>query len=126
MANPSRPLSPHLSIYRWQISNTLSILHRATGLVLTAAFALLCIGLIAAATGREAYDWVAMLLRSPVGVVLLAGLGFCLFFHLLNGIRHLFWDVGKGFDKFTARRTGRVVVIAAVLMAIGFTAWVLA
>lgn len=126
MANLSRPLSPHLSIYRWQISNSLSILHRLTGLVLTAAFVLLCIWLIAAATGREAYGWVEGLLHGPVGVVLLAGLGFSLFFHLLNGVRHLFWDVGKGFDKLTARRTGRVVVAVAVLMAAGFAAWVLA
>lgn len=126
MANSSRPLSPHLSVYRWQISNTLSILHRLTGLVLTAAFVLLCIWLIAAATGREAYDCVARILHGPVGVVMLAGLGFSLFFHLLNGVRHLFWDVGMGYDKMTARRTGRVVVTVAVLMAVGFAAWVLA
>jgi len=126
MATPSRPLSPHLQIYRWQVTMLSSILNRMTGLVLTAAFALLCIWLMAAASGPESYACVTRLLRGPLGVLLLLGVGASLSFHLLNGVRHLLWDAGLGFEKSTSRLTSWLVFTGTVLLTLGLALWVLA
>ncbi|MBS0611866.1 MAG: succinate dehydrogenase, cytochrome b556 subunit [Proteobacteria bacterium] len=126
MATPSRPLSPHLQVYRWRATMLSSILNRMTGLILTAAFALLCIWLMAVASGSESYACVARLLRGPLGVLLLLGVGASLSFHLLTGVRHLLWDAGLGFDKSTARRTSWLVFAGTVILTLGLLVWVLA
>lgn len=117
MAHPERPLSPFMN-YRWQYTNTLSILHRITGLVLSASFLVLVYWLAAAAAGPEAYAHALEQIGSPiVQIVLFAGvLSFC--YHLLNGIRHLFWDAGYGFELPVARKSGWVVAIGAVALAL--------
>src|SRR5215470_8516739 len=98
MPTPARPLSPHLGIYRWQLTMTLSILHRATGIALAAGTLLVVAGLLALAAGPESYAKVQTFCASLPGILLLAGWSWSLCFHLCNGIRHLAWDAGWGFD----------------------------
>lgn len=116
MARTQRPLSPHLGIYSWQVSNSLSILHRATGVMLSVAGLVLVGWLIAISAGYEAYARVMAWLSSPFGRLFLFGVTFCFFYHLANGIRHLFWDAGLGFDKQRARLTGWSVVAVSIFM----------
>jgi succinate dehydrogenase / fumarate reductase cytochrome b subunit len=120
MAQPERPLSPFMH-YRWQYTNTLSILHRVTGVLLSACFFLLVYWLAAAAAGPETYAGAQRCLGSPlIQPVLFGGLlAFC--YHLLNGVRHLFFDAGVGFELATARRSGWAVGIGAIVLTL--VAW---
>jgi succinate dehydrogenase / fumarate reductase cytochrome b subunit len=124
MAQPNRPLSPHVGIYRWQISNALSIVHRMTGVLLSAGALVLTAWLGALAAGPNAYRELQAVLSSLPGLALLAGWSFCFFYHLGNGVRHLTWDAGYGFGKSVARRSGVAVVIFAVVVTCAF--WLLA
>jgi succinate dehydrogenase / fumarate reductase cytochrome b subunit len=120
MAQRERPLSPFMH-YRWQYTNTLSILHRITGVLLSAGFFLLVYWLSAAAGGAERYTRALACLGSPLCQVALFGALAAFCYHLLNGVRHLFFDMGVGFERATARRSARVVSIAAVVLT--FAAW---
>lgn len=122
MSQVSRPLSPHLQVYRWQISNTLSILHRLTGVVLALGGLALVAWLLALASGQAAFTGANALLGSLVGQLALVGWTFCFFYHLCNGLRHLAWDAGRGFDKAVARKSGLAVVAASVLLTVIFWA----
>ncbi len=113
MNKACRPLSPHLTIYRWPISMTLSILHRLTGVALSAGLVILTIWLLALSVGAPAYEQVAALLQSILGRLILVGCSFAFFFHLCNGIRHLFWDVGRGFEMRQVNASGWSVVVAS-------------
>ena len=119
-----RPLSPHLQVYRWQISNTLSIVHRLTGIALSFGALALVSWLLALASGQAAHAQFTWVFTSWPGQLLLVAWSFCFFYHLCNGVRHLAWDAGYGFDKSVARRSGIAVVAAASAMAISF--WVVA
>jgi succinate dehydrogenase / fumarate reductase, cytochrome b subunit len=121
MAQRERPLSPFLQ-YRWQYTNTTSILHRITGVLLSIGFLVLVYWLSAMAGGPEPYARAVACLGSPLGQVALCGtlLSFC--YHLLNGIRHLFFDAGVGFERATARRSALAVWLASLVMAA--IAWV--
>ncbi len=99
----ARPLSPHVWIYRWQIGNTLSILHRFTGIFLALGFVALSYWLVALAGDSSAYATAARLFASPLGWFALLAWTFAFFYHLLNGIRHLFWDAGYGFEQGARR-----------------------
>lgn len=114
MAESERPLSPHLGIYKWQISNSLSILHRMTGVLMSVGALLLVTWLVAASAGGGPYAAVITLLRSPLGLLMLLGWSFSFFYHLGNGIRHLAWDMGYGFGKQTARNSGWLVLLFAL------------
>ena len=116
MPDFDRPLSPHLQIYRWQITMVLSILHRATGVAMSLGLMLLVLCLITASTGPEAYTSLRELLSSPVGVLVLVGLTYALCFHLCNGVRHLFWDAGMGFEKAQFHASGWIVVIVSLVL----------
>lgn len=116
MSDVDRPLSPHLQVYRWQITMVLSIFHRATGVAMSFGLMLLVLWLVTAATGPEAYTRLRDLLASPIGLIILSGLTFALFFHLCNGIRHLFWDVGMGFEKAQYHGSGWAVVIVSLVL----------
>jgi succinate dehydrogenase cytochrome b subunit len=116
MISSNRPLSPHLQVYRPQITSTLSILHRVTGVALAVGMLLLTYWLISAASGPEAFATAQDLIGSFIGRLLLFGWTFALFYHLCNGIRHLFWDAGYGFEIETAQRSGWVVVGASVVL----------
>ncbi len=113
MNKAGRPLSPHLTIYRWPITMTLSILHRLTGVALSAGLVILTIWLLALSSGAPAYDQVAALFGSIVGKLLLVGFSFAFFFHLCNGVRHLFWDMGKGFEIRQVNASAWSVVVAS-------------
>jgi succinate dehydrogenase / fumarate reductase cytochrome b subunit len=117
MAQRERPLSPFLH-YRWQYTNTLSILHRVTGVLLSLGFFVLVYWLAAVAGGSARYaDAVALLGSLPLQVVLFGLLSaFC--YHLLNGVRHLFFDAGRGFELATARKSARLVWIGAIVLAL--------
>jgi succinate dehydrogenase cytochrome b subunit len=114
----TRPLSPHLQIYRWPVTMMTSITHRATGVALAAGTVLLAWWLVALASGPGAYAAFRTAAASPIGLVVLFGFVWSLAFHLLNGIRHLAWDVGLGFAVPTAARSGVLVIVASVLLAI--------
>lgn len=121
MREDSRPLSPHLQIYRWQITMTLSILHRASGIVLSVGALFLVYWLVALSHGPEEYARVRNMLASLPGQLALIGWTAALFYHLCNGIRHLFWDAGVGFEMTTVRRSGwAVVIVSAVLTILTF------
>ncbi|MDJ0905900.1 MAG: succinate dehydrogenase, cytochrome b556 subunit [Woeseiaceae bacterium] len=124
MSNTERPLSPHLSIYRWPITMTLSILHRGTGLALAVGFLVLAAWLVSAAAGTVEYEEFTALMSSPFGRLLLIGWSFAFFYHLANGIRHLVWDAGHGFEKRQANRSAWLVLSVAIVATIIF--WVLA
>jgi len=114
MAETNRPLSPHLGIYRWQISNSLSILHRMTGVMMSLSALLLVAWLVAASAGPGPYSAVLAFLRGPLGMLMLFGWSFCFFYHLGNGIRPLAWDICYGFSKQVARNSGWFVLVFAV------------
>ena len=116
MSNTERPLSPHLSIYRWPITMTLSILHRATGVAMSVGLVVLAMWLLSAASGAVAYDQNVTLMSTLVGRLLLIGWSFAFFFHLANGIRHLAWDTGRGFEKRQANASAWFVLLLAVIM----------
>lgn len=116
MATDNRPLSPHLQVYRPQLTSVLSILHRITGVGLAVGTLLLVWWLVAAATGPTAFDTVQSFIGSIVGRLLLLAWSFALYYHLCNGIRHLVWDAGKGFELGTAYVSGWLVVIAAAVL----------
>ena len=126
MAIIQRPLSPHAQIYKWQLSMTLSILHRATGIALTTGTILLCIALLALAAGPDSYATVRAFCASGVGLFLLLGWSWALCFHLCNGVRHLLWDTGWGFDIQRDYATGKAVVVVSGLMTVVIWAYVLA
>src|SRR6267154_445212 len=106
MAVRERPLSPHMTIYRWQYSNTLSILNRLTGVFLSGASLLFVYWLVAVAQGYDAYSNARVVFAHPLTRLVLIGTAFAFFFHLFNGIRHLVWDLGYGFERRTARASG--------------------
>jgi succinate dehydrogenase / fumarate reductase cytochrome b subunit len=116
--NPARPLSPHLGVYRWQLHMILSILHRATGVALSAGAPLLVLWLWTAAYSPECFAAITGFLKSPFGLVLLFCWSFAFYLHLCNGVRHLFWDIGKGFEIHTVTKTGVLVVIAAIFFTV--------
>ena len=117
------PLSPHISIYGWPITMAASITHRATGIALAGGTLFLAWWLIAAASGPEAYDIFAAFAAHPVGLFIMFGFVWSLAFHLLNGVRHLAWDVGYGFKVPTARLTAALCYGLSLLIAIAVFAY---
>lgn len=116
MAKASRPLSPHLQIYRWYLTMALSIAHRASGMALAFGLLLLSWWLLALASGPEAFERVEWWKDSFLGVLVLFGYTFVLAYHLGNGLRHLVWDMGYGFEPDIARKSGFAVIgFAAVV-----------
>ncbi|MBM4216494.1 MAG: succinate dehydrogenase, cytochrome b556 subunit [Gammaproteobacteria bacterium] len=112
-----RPLSPHIGVYKFAYTMATSIVHRATGIVLSAGLLALAGWLIAAAGGPEAYAIAVAILGGPFGQLLLAGWSVAFSYHLFNGLRHLNWDLGRGLEKHEARRSAVIVVVATLLLA---------
>jgi succinate dehydrogenase / fumarate reductase cytochrome b subunit len=102
---------------------TLSILHRMTGVALSLGFVVLVLWLESLAFGEPDYAWLTAIMGTWAGRLVLMGMSFAFFFHLGNGVRHLFWDAGLGFEKHQAEWSAWAVVAAAVLMTAGF--WLL-
>jgi succinate dehydrogenase / fumarate reductase, cytochrome b subunit len=122
MAHDNRPLSPDMQIYKPQLTSVLSISHRVTGIALSVGTLLLISWLVAAAEGPQAYSAVRGFIHSWLGLLLMFGLTFSLFFHLCNGIRHLVWDAGYGFQLRTIYASGWAVVVASTALTIA--AWI--
>ncbi len=124
MANLSRPLSPHLQIYRWPLTMAISILHRMTGVALAIGAVLMVVIFISVAAGPESYEIVRELLASKIGKAFLFLWTVALFLHLFNGIRHLVWDVGYGFEKGATTKSGILVLLATIVLSVAV--WVAA
>jgi succinate dehydrogenase / fumarate reductase cytochrome b subunit len=116
MAASNRPLSPHLQIYRPQMTTALSILHRIAGVGLGFGALLLVYWVVAAAAGPDRFAVAQALIGSWFGYLVLFGFTVALFFHLANGIRHLFWDAGYGFELRSAYASGIAVLAATVAL----------
>ena len=116
MATDKRPLSPHLQISQPQLTSVLSITHRVTGVFLSMGTLVLVYWLVSAALGEGAYARAQAVLGSMLGQLLLFCWTLALFYHLCNGIRHLFWDAGYGFELESTYRSGKAVVIASLVL----------
>jgi succinate dehydrogenase / fumarate reductase cytochrome b subunit len=117
-----RPLSPHLTIYRWPVTMATSITHRITGVGLAGGSAVLAWWLIAIASGPESYQTFAALAGTWIGQLILFGFAWALSYHLLNGIRHLAWDMGFGFAVQTAGVWSWIIILASVAFAVAIFA----
>jgi len=122
--NPARerPLSPFVSIYRWPVTMAASITHRITGIGMALGLVLVAWLLIAVATGPGAYDSFTSAASSILGRLVLFGFAWAVVFHFLNGIRHLVWDMGRGFKVPTALATSFVIYVLSVVGAIAIFA----
>ena len=113
-----RPLSPHLTIWRWQTTMLASIMHRATGMALALGAMVLAWWLVSISNGPEGYESFMVYAAMPLGIIVLFGFTWSFAFHFFNGIRHLAWDLGYGYDKHTATKTGFLVFALSFLIAI--------
>lgn len=124
MANTNRPLSPHLQVYKWQLTMALSIAHRATGIALCAGIPFLLYWIWSLTAGETGYYQAQAFFASALGRIVLFGLSVSLFYHLCNGIRHLYWDMAKGLELPAVYRSGRIVLIATGVLTV--LAWIAA
>ena len=118
--NDSNPLSPHLQIYRWQISSLLSIAHRISGVINLLALSLIFFWLLVLSFGESNYELFLLTINSFFGKFILIGFTWSMSFHLLSGIRHLAWDLGYGFEIKTANISGIIVIISSLALTIMF------
>ena len=123
MNDSKNPLSPHLQIYRWQISSLLSITHRISGVINLLALILIFFWLIFLGSGESNYELFLLIINSFFGKFILIGFSWSMSFHLLSGIRHLAWDLGYGFEIKTANISGIIVIISSLALTIIF--WLL-
>lgn len=120
-----RPLSPHLQVYKPQMTTVLSIMHRAAGVALAVGSLMVVWWLLAAATGPSEYRFFQDFAAGPLGLFMLFGWSAAFFYHLCNGIRHLFWDTGRLFVLKDAFCAGKIVLIASAVLTAGawYCAW---
>ena len=118
------PLSPHLQIYRWHISSLLSITHRIAGVVNLISLILIFFWLVVLSFSENNYELFLILINSFFGKFILIGFTWSMVFHVLSGIRHLFWDLGYGFEIKTANISGIIVIISSLVLTVIF--WLLA
>lgn len=118
MSARQRPLSPHLQVYKPQLTSVLSITHRGTGILLSLGALVLCYWFLALAAGPEAYATAQSYIGSWFGQLLLFGWVASLYYHLCNGIRHLFWDAGYGLDLKTTYASGYAVVAVSIILTV--------
>lgn len=118
----TRPLSPHVQVYRPQLTSVLSFANRLTGIVLSVAAVVLVIGLVAAASGPEAYARFQAVIGSWPGQVVLFAATYAFFLHLCGGIRHLYWDTARGLELRPVYTSGWIVVVASIVLTVA--AWV--
>ena len=111
-----RPLSPHLQIYKPQITSVLSILHRGTGIILSIGSIILVLWIVALTLGESTYLMYSNIINNWFSKLIIFGFTFALFYHLSNGIRHLFWDAGYGYDLNHAYISGVSVIISSLLL----------
>ena len=116
----SNPLSPHLQVYRWQITSVLSILHRITGVISSLGSVIIIFLLFAIGSGEDFYETAINVANNLFVRTILIGLTFSYLFYFLNCIRHLFWDSGYGLDLNTAKLTGWLTVFLTVILTVIF------
>lgn len=121
MTQPKRPMSPHLQVYRPQLTSVLSIIHRGTGVGLAVGTVFMTWWLVAAALGPGPYEATKELYGSWLGLLVLFGFSVCLFYHMCNGIRHLLWDIGLLFEIEEVNQSGWLMLFAAVVLTV--VAW---
>ncbi|HET7267249.1 MAG TPA: succinate dehydrogenase, cytochrome b556 subunit [Oleiagrimonas sp.] len=119
-----RPISPHLGIYRWQVQMVTSILHRATGIALSVGLLVVTWGLLALASGDEAWGLFTACASSVIGIILLVGWSWAFFYHLCNGIRHLLQDAGMGFRIEQFVRSSWMSIILSLVLTVLAWIWV--
>lgn len=110
----ARPLSPHLTIYRWPVTMMTSITHRVTGTGLSVGVVVLAWWLVCISNGPEGWQSFHAIWDTPIGLLVLFGLTWSLIFHFLNGVRHLAWDLGYGFAKQTAERNSVIIFASSI------------
>ncbi|MBD1172871.1 succinate dehydrogenase, cytochrome b556 subunit [Pelagibacterales bacterium SAG-MED05] len=120
MKNNNNPLSPHLQIYKWQISSLLSITHRIVGVINILAITLICIWTLSLLAGENIYETIQLFLGSFFGKFIIVFLCWTFSFHILNEIRHLIWDMGYGFDLKVTKITGVLTFIGSFVLTILF------
>ena len=120
MQDKNNPLSPHLQIYKWQISSLLSITHRIVGVINILAITLICFLSLSLLLGAESYQVIHNLFKSFFGKFIIVSLCWTFSFHILNELRHLLWDLGYGFDLKVARITGVIALIGSFILTILF------
>jgi succinate dehydrogenase / fumarate reductase cytochrome b subunit len=125
MADTRRPLSPHMQVYRWQVQMVSSILHRATGIALAFGSLLVIYGLVQLAAGEDSFNQFKSIIGSPVGMLLLIGWSWALFYHLCNGIRHLIQDAGAGYAIAQFVRSSWLSVAGSIVLTVLVWAYVL-
>ena len=118
MNDSNNPLSPHLQIYRWHISSLLSITHRIAGVINLLALIFIFFWLIALSLGESNYESFLLIINSFFGKFILIGFTWSMSFHLLSGIRHLFWDLGYGYEIKTANISGIIVIISSLVLTV--------
>ena len=120
MQNNNNPLSPHLEIYKWQISSLLSITHRIVGVINILAITSICIWTLSLLVGENSYEITQLFLRSFFGKFIIVFLCWTFSFHILNEIRHLIWDMGYGFDLKISKITGALAFFGSFILTILF------
>jgi len=118
----TRPLSPHLTIYRWPVTMMTSITHRVTGVGLSLGTGILAWWLVSISNGPQGWESFYAVALTPVGLLVLFGLTWSLVYHFLNGVRHLAWDLGYGFAKHTAERNSVIITALSILGALAIFA----
>ncbi len=116
----NNPLSPHLQIYKWQISSLLSIAHRIIGVINFFAMTLICFWSLSLLLGQSSYQSIQIFLNTIFGKFVIVSLCWTFSFHILNEIRHLFWDAGFGFDLKISKITGVLALIGSFILTIFF------
>ena len=120
MQEKKNPLSPHLQIYKWQISSLLSITHRIVGVINIVAISVICFWSLFLLLGAENYEVINNFFNSFFGKFIAVGLCWTFSFHILNELRHLFWDMGYGFDLKISRITGVLALVGSFVLTIIF------
>ena len=118
MSDSKNPLSPHLQIYRWQISSLLSITHRITGILSLFGLIFISARICSAGIGENLFEYFSVLLKSFLGKFILISFTWSMSYHLLSGIRHFFWDLGYGYEIKTANLSGIIVNIGSLFLTI--------
>ena len=120
MQEKNNPLSPHLQIYKWQISSLLSITHRIVGVINILAIIVICFLSLSLLLGAESYQIINNFLKSFFGKFIIIGLCWTFSFHILNELRHLAWDLGYGFDIKVAKITGVIALVGSFIFTVLF------
>ena len=118
MNDSKNPLSPHLQIYRWQISSLISITHRITGMLNFLGLIFISAWISSAGIGENIFEYFSVFLKSFIGRFILIGFTWSMSYHLLSGIRHLFWDLGYGYEIKTANFSGILVILSSLILTI--------